>query len=466
MNRSKKLYVLLGVLAVFCVMTFLVSRYEEKKEQIKNSDEVILKIDSEKVTELSWKYDSESLSFHKDEEWTYDDDKAFPVDAEKMDELLEVFAEFGVSFIIEDVEDYSQYGLDHPTCEIKIKDDEKTYEVAVGDYSTMDSERYVSIGDGNVYLVSEDPMDTYEITLDDVMLHDVFPNFNQVDKVTFKGKQKYEINYVEDSKYTYCDEDVYFVEKDDKTLPLDTTKVTDYTDMIGDLDLTSYVTYNVTDEELETYGLDNPELIVSIQYSWEDDETEETVSDTFKLSIAQDPEQAGTIPEDSDEEEEIIAYARVGESKIIYKLTSNQYENLLAASYDDLRHKEVLTADFDDIQKIDITLEGNSYTITSEEGEEEDEQVYVYETEEIDISSFKTALTSLEAYNFATDEPSDKEEIKLTVYLNDENFPKVEIELYRHNGEYCMAVVDGETFALVDRNDVVDLIEAVNAIVL
>ena len=118
--------------------------------------------------------------------------------------------------------------------------------------------------------------------------------------------------------------------------------------MIGDLDLTSYVTYNVTDEELETYGLDNPELLISIQYSWEDDETEETVSDTFKLSIAQDPEQAGTISEDSDEEEEIIAYARVGESKIIYKLASNQYENLLAASYDDLRHKEVLTADFDD----------------------------------------------------------------------------------------------------------------------
>jgi len=466
MNRSKKLYVLIGVFAVCCIVTFFVSQYEEKKEQIKNSDEVILQINSEKVTALSWEYASESLSFHKDEEWTYDEDKAFPVDGEKLEELLDVFEEFGVSFIIEEVEDYGQYGLENPTCEIKIQEDEETYEIAVGDYSTMDSERYISIGDGNVYLVSEDPMDTYEITLDDVMLHDVFPNFNQVEQVTFKGDQKYEIHYVKNSKDTYCAEDVYFVEKDDRTLPLDTTKVTDYMDMIGGLDLTSYVTYNVTDEELATYGLDEPELTISVQYSWEDDETEETVTDTFTLSVAQEPEQAGTVMENSDEEEEIIAYARVGESKIIYKLASNQYENLLAASYDDFRHKEVLTADFDDIKKIDIALEGETYTITAEKGEEEDELVYVYGTEEIDISSLQTAISSLEAYNFATDAPSDKEEISLTIYLNNENFPTVEIELYRHDGEYCMAVVDGETFALVERNEVVDLIEAVNEIVL
>lgn len=42
----------------------------------------------------------------------------------------------------------------------------------------------------------------------------------------------------------------------------------------------------------------------------------------------------------------------------------------------------------------------------------------------------------------------------------------MDIELYRHDGEDCLAVVDGETFALVPRSDVVDLIEAVNAIVL
>ena len=37
---------------------------------------------------------------------------------------------------------------------------------------------------------------------------------------------------------------------------------------------------------------------------------------------------------------------------------------------------------------------------------------------------------------------------------------------YRYDGNKCLAVVDGEPVSLVDRSHVVDLIEAVNAIVL
>ena len=44
MSRSKKLLLLLGVLAVVCVATFCVSRSQEHKEQIKTSDQVILEI--------------------------------------------------------------------------------------------------------------------------------------------------------------------------------------------------------------------------------------------------------------------------------------------------------------------------------------------------------------------------------------------------------------------------------------
>ena len=165
MSRSKKIYVLLGVLAVFCLITFGVSRYEEKKEKIKNSDEVVLELETEDVTALSWEYDQQTLAFHKDENWLYDEDENFPVTEEKITELLEPFREFGVSFIIEDVEDYGQYGLEDPLCTIKISTEEKDYEILLGDYSTMDEERYVSIGDGNAYLVQNDPMESFEIEI-------------------------------------------------------------------------------------------------------------------------------------------------------------------------------------------------------------------------------------------------------------------------------------------------------------
>ena len=141
MNRSKRLSILLGVLVIFCALTLGVSKYEERKEKIKNSDKIILELNSEDVTELSWEYDSEILAFHKDENWLYDEDEHFPVNEEKIGGLLENFESLGVSFIIEDAEHLSQYGLDDPLCKIKIAAGEENYEISLGNYSEMDEER-------------------------------------------------------------------------------------------------------------------------------------------------------------------------------------------------------------------------------------------------------------------------------------------------------------------------------------
>lgn len=44
MKRAKRIYALLGVLAVICVITFLVVRHEEEQENIRNSGEVVLEV--------------------------------------------------------------------------------------------------------------------------------------------------------------------------------------------------------------------------------------------------------------------------------------------------------------------------------------------------------------------------------------------------------------------------------------
>ena len=53
-----------------------------------------------------------------------------------------------------------------------------------------------------------------------------------------------------------------------------------------------------------------------------------------------------------------------------------------------------------------------------------------------------------------------------TVHLDNETHPQVEIAFYRYDGEQCLAVVDGQSVFLVPRSSVVDLVEAINAIVL
>ena len=467
MKRSKRLHILLGVLAAVGIVTFAVTQYEEKQEEIEASGEVVLEIDPAAVQTLSWEYDAETLAFHKDGTWVYDTDEAFPVDEERIDELLGVFEAFSAAFIIEDVTDYSQYGLDDPVCTIGISTGDTDYEIQLGDFSTMDSQRYVSIGDGNVYLATADPLDYFDAALRDMIDNDEAPDFGTVEAIRFDGDQTCQIayqEYTEDSSYTYCSDDVYFVQQEDAMLPLDTSRVEGYLDSISGLSLTDYVTYNVTEEELAEYGLDAPELSVTVTYVPED--SEQTAE--FTLHISRDPdEQAAEDAEDGEEdetEEEITAYARVGESQIVYQITGDSYEALMAAGYDDLRHYEVLTADFADVTGLDITLEGESYTITAEGSG--DDKTFYYGEEELDIADLQSALEDMGAASFTDEEPSQKEEISLTVHLDNEAHPTVQIDLYRYDGEQCLAVLDGTPTSLVPRYTVVDLIEAVNAIVL
>ena len=467
MKRSKRLHILLGVLAAVGIVTFAVTQYEEKQEEIEASGEVVLEIDPAAVQTLSWEYDAETLAFHKDGTWVYDTDEAFPVDEERIDELLGVFEAFSAAFIIEDVTDYSQYGLDDPVCTIGISTGDTDYEIQLGDFSTMDSQRYVSIGDGNVYLATADPLDYFDAALRDMIDNDEAPDFGTVEAIRFDGDQTCQIayqEYTEDSSYTYCSDDVYFIQQEDAMLPLDTSRVEGYLDSISGLSLTDYVTYNVTEEELAEYGLDAPELSVTVTYVPED--SEQTAE--FTLHISRDPdEQAAAEAEDGEEdetEEEITAYARVGESQIVYQITGDSYEALMAAGYDDLRHYEVLTADFADVTGLDISLEGESYTITAE-GSGEDKTFY-YGEEELDIADLQSALEDMGAASFTDEEPSQKQEISITVHLDNEAHPTVQIDLYRYDGEQCLAVLDGTPTSLVPRDMVVDLIEAVNAIVL
>ncbi|MGN1376851.1 MAG: hypothetical protein ACI4V6_00740, partial [Dorea sp.] len=96
----------------------------------------------------------------------------------------------------------------------------------------------------------------------------------------------------------------------------------------------------------------------------------------------------------------------------------------------------------------------------------EDDRTYYYGEEELEIDDLKSALMALTADSFTEEEPKGKEEISLTVHLDNENYPEVTVKLCRYDGSYCLAVVDGEPVSLVKRDQVIDLVEAVHAIVL
>ena len=84
----------------------------------------------------------------------------------------------------------------------------------------------------------------------------------------------------------------------------------------------------------------------------------------------------------------------------------------------------------------------------------------------IEKPSGRNSWFQASADSFTDADHGKTQEIALTVYLDDENFPQVEIELYRYDGSHCLAVVDGTSVSLIPRADAMELVEEVQAIVL
>lgn len=469
MKRSKRLTILLGVLTAVCAATLLVTQIEDRKEQIKSAGETVLAVPVEEIQSLSWEYGGSSFSFHREDGWRYDDDDAFPVDGEALEGLLAQFQDFAVSFVIEDVTDFGLYGLEEPTCVIYLETEAESYTVALGDYSAMDAERYVSIGDGNVYLAKVDPLESFDAALDDFLRHDESLSYDTVQMIRFAGEENYTITRQEDSDAAFVAADEYYTQRGGATVPLDTDRVESYLEALTTLSLRDYVTYNATAADIASCGLDDPELTVTVDYVDLDGEEE-----SYTLSICRDRDELAAATEaeaNGEEPEAVTAYVRVGDSQLIYRVTEYSSNALRAASYNELRHREVLAADFDTVSELTVTLEGKSYTLLSKETD--DGRVWhldgADDGEEIDLSDVQDALEDLQAASsddFTADSPTGKKEIGLTVRFAEDSRDAVRIDLYRQDGARCLAQVDGESFAFVPRSDVVTLIEAVNAIVL
>lgn len=310
------------------------------------------------------------------------------------------------------------------------------------------------------------------------MLDDTIPAFVDVERVEFSGAENYVIERDENGG-SYRAGDVYYTENGEV---LDTDSVNDFVTYIAALGLEDYYTYDATETELAETGLDEPELTVTIDYPESGEEDAEILTFTISFSrsatdkLTDWDEVLAALEEESEDAEETaeptdedaVAYLRVGESAIIYEIGYDTLKAIMACSYDDLRHTEIFPAEVEDVASLSVTLDGGTYEFTTtppEGAEAEDEGTqWYYEGEETGVTDISTALAALSASRFDGGGASGEEEISLRATLASGD--EIALRLYRADGESCYAEVDGEGIGYVPRSQAVDLIEAVNAVVL
>ena len=310
--------------------------------------------------------------------------------------------------------------------------------VELGGYSTMDDKRYVTLGQGTVYLIDDDLLSYIPESRDGLMQQDGVPQYDTVEEIEISGASPLSIAYLPQEALSYTDAYEYYAVEGESYRALDTQKVTDFMQALQNLGYTDYATYQASEQSLEDYGLASPEMTVSVVYTLDEQEA------SFTLALGQDADGNG--------------YVRMEDSEIIYRVGQEEYEAVLHTSYDTLRPAEVLALDWDKVEQIDITLDGQTYEVQAGSG-------YSIGEEEVDLEAVQSAVDALAVNTFLTDEPEKAQEIAFTVYLDGWQAP-LEVTAYQYDGENCLVQLDGETLGLVERQLVVALKEAVNAVVL
>lgn len=283
MKRGKKLIWLLAVLAVLVGLMFLIPMLTQE-EEVEEPDTSIqlLSVDPDAVTALSWTHEGEVLSFHmEDIRWICESDPGFPTLKSTINTMLDALAPLTAASVIEAPGDLSQYGLDAPALTITYTENGQTTTVQVGNENNLGGLRYVSVGDGKVYLVTTSLYSCYDRGMFDVMVKDTLPTMVSVDGVTIvSGGETVEVEVTDSLTYS-----------------ISSLKWLDYADYSAD--------------DLSVYGLDEP---VSLLVLYTDAESSQH---TLQLDFGSETEQ-GT-------------YAKMAESNMVYYVSTELVQTILSA---------------------------------------------------------------------------------------------------------------------------------------
>lgn len=461
MKRWKNLGLLVFFL-VFLIVATILTRNISVEPELTEAEEksVELAIDSSALTSLSWNYDGEEIALRKDTNgWVYADDAKFPLNTVKADSLASALASVKAEKVIESPDELSQYGLDAPVCSITANTG-NDITLMVGSQTSMDGYRYLSNGDGNVYLVSSDLLTNFSCGLYDLVLKETIPSMKNLLSMSVSSEvQDYEIDHIEASGIAYTDEYEWFLKGKDGWLTLDNSLASGFANKIRNLNWQTCVDYHADESDLSSYGLASPSAVVEMRYLQSSEiETNLTTDDGEPIYETVKEEKTFTLELGSYTDSS--CYARIAGSPMIYCVDASVLDDLLYMDYEDLRPDDIIVLDLTELLGVDISLDGLSYLFekisTAETVDEETsvETVWLLSDREADIESVLRKLMNLTATGFADNEqPKRTAEISFVFERKNTLHPVTELVIYPYDSTYSLVTLNGESTVFISRYD-------------
>ncbi|HPE16376.1 MAG TPA: DUF4340 domain-containing protein [Oscillospiraceae bacterium] len=489
MQRGMKLILLLVVLVLAVGGYLVVSHFAAESEGTDDAAVSVASFSGDDVTALRFGPAENTLTLERDGDvWRYaGDPDVFPLNQSIPEKMLGAVAEITASRVIEDPEDLAEYGLDTPGSSLTVTTaDGGGHSFAFGDTNDVTGEIYM-LADGDaskVYLVSSDLPDAFSYSLCDMAQKETLPVFGTVRGVSVStGGKTLQLSYEEQNgNLAWTDYYHWFLEDGATYLPLDTEKVSSLYKNVTGLVFLSCVSYNADDDTLAGYGLgDGAAALVTLQHVTTDSvDTGETDADGNAVTEQQTSWNTFTLRIGNRTDDGY--YAALSGSRMVYLIDTDAAEALLTADYASLRPDRFCRMDWDTVTSMDVTLSGETYTISFDGTQ--DVEVSPAPTEGADASSDDTQTQTANGYTCggtaldadavesfldcvsglvlqeeAGSVSAGTPEIGIVIHRNASVFPTLTLTLSPLGSDQALAVFQGESL-LVSRESEENLLAA------
>lgn len=462
MKRGKRLLLLCLALVVVASAAFAALKLVPD-ETVEEAETVqVCSFDEDSITKLQWTYEGETLCFDSDGSvWTYDADEDFPLDQAYMSAMTGAVSEVTATKVIEGADDLSEYGLDEPVCSVAVTASGETTTIDIGDETSLDGLRYVSVGDGNVYLVSSDLLTNFSYGLYDLVDMEALPDMSELVSISVERPSgSLLIEKLEDSGLALTDRYEYFARNgEDGYTVLSNELAYSFIYQVTGLTWDSCVDYKAELKTLQDYGLDSPSATVTISYiETTEVETNETDEDGNAVTETRTEEKSLTLEFGSYSGDD--CYCRIADSGMVYLVDGSICDSLLYTSVDELLPENIILLDWDGMTGFDIELGGESYEFGMEYSEDDNAYLYTLDGENFALDEVLDSIEALPSNGEAPESAAGLEEL-LAVTFHADGWEDVELRIYSYDSSSCLAVLNGEIKLLTDRTDAESLCDTI-----
>ena len=484
------------LVSLFLVMVVLIGVYlwnsnREKSPNTQESDTkqeniTVATIDTEQVKSIHYVgKDADITLVLKDGIWISEKDPERPIHQDRAKNILNLVKEVNARRLVsEKAENLAEYGLDQPKAYLRVTlDDGTTLTLKVGDEANGISGYYGTVNDDDkVYLLNA----TYGTGLNysDIEFTEVEegPDIlaSNIDYIQVLKRDGEDFELINDKEHRYSrSSEMYpwiITKPYEEMYPAEAGKVSDLQSSFSNFNFQACVDYS--GENLAKYGLDDPAASIYIKYF-------ETHTETLDEPET-DPETGEEIKEKTtytdkeykiyvgNQEEDGDYYVRKEGTNYVYTMRESLINKMLDIEPFELMRSFVLIPKIDTVEKIDITIDGTSYTmaikrntVTNEDGEEEIQETFYYNGSEVEEDIFRDVYQKLISAKF---DAKIKEEINaegikpyltITYHLIDDSKSPLTASFLPYNDSFYLIDTENHIRFFADKRQIEGIAKAV-----